>query len=868
MRYFLLLVPILLGASSAAEAPPSGTPETRLGTLPVVSARQGWGSLRLDKSVAEGPLVVAGQTFPHGFGTHSNSEIAFDLDGGYDIFRACVGVDDFLKNHPEAPKASVVFQVFADNAKVFDSGVMKMGDKAKPVEAKVTGASELRLVVADAGDGINCDHADWGEPVLLGAGPVRERPAAVHEVKARDLVVRLSRDGQIVGLAVGGSRQEWPLLAKTVLAGCRRVGETVVSDKKDELSFTRTLEDAASHRATMTERFTPAGEGVRWDVEIAADGPNWSAPVVSRFLFEKPESKLFWTAWGSPDFNGTQVEPDLAKLVEAAKASASPSWSDPLVGVAFPNHAWHYGNVTQNCPVGTDYVALPLMSVLDPKSEAGLSVVLSPEDVLLDLDLSVSSSGHCRWTRTNHRLGGSSTARFTLFLVPHEADWRGGLRFLTARFPRFFDPPNPRSHRFAGCGAYSIGETTIDAERFRRMAFGFNWKLSDDFPYMGMFVPPVKNQDEAWERSCDERSADQVGRTTTCRRMNDYAASMKRDGFGVLSYFNVTEFGKNMYGRKPVRAADDPELWKDPAAFLQHKLPQAVVDPRITTCYNAHIVDCGDPAYQAFILEQIRRNIDLLPATDGICIDRADWLRLYNRHADDGVSWIEGRPARSLFRSWLALMEKMGPRMHAADKLIYSNMMTMRLELCRELDGLYTEFGNNGNALNASSLLGLRKPVVCWTYNETLGQPAPDAFMQRHLHMGCFPTAPYPYNNHCINPEPKADQLYLDYGPMLDCLRGKKWILAPHCVGTATPGVKVNLFEVPYGYVVPVTFGGQAESAELTIRNLPALGKLRARVLHPGTPTAQPLESRCADGILRLAVPLQRGCAVVKLEKS
>ena len=32
--------------------------------------------------------------------------------------------------------------------------------------------------------------------------------------------------------------------------------------------------------------------------------------------------------------------------------------------------------------------------------------------------------------------------------------------------------------------------------------------------------------------------------------------------------------------------------------------------------------------------------------------------------------------------------------MHKADKVIFANTMTMRLELCRQLDGIYTEHGN------------------------------------------------------------------------------------------------------------------------------------------------------------------------------
>jgi hypothetical protein len=757
----------------------------RLGDLDFASAEQGWGQLQINKSVGDQPLAIAGKTYVHGLGTHAASEIVYELDGAFTNFTAWVGVDDFLKNNPEAPKASVVFQVFGDGKKLFDSGVMKIGEPAKRVSVDVAGVQELKLVVTDAGDGISCDHADWAEPVLEGR-PVKP---ALQEVT-------------LAGFTVG---------LGTKVAG-----------------------------AKTTERFIRDKTGIRWEVEITSTNAFGSAPIITRLNCGRPEGKLIWAAWGATDKG---------------------AWNDPLVPVAFLNRRWHYGNVAQGCPVGSDFVSLPLISILDPARDTGISLVLSPEDVLLNVDLAVTADGQVRFTRTNHRLGGGKTVKFTMHLVAHEASWRGGLRFMTARYPQFFEAPNPRAHKIGGCGAYSTGEQAIDVAKFKKMAFGFNWKLSDDFPYMGMFIPPVKNADEKWQRSCDERSAAYKGPTSSCRQMNDYAHYMKTNGFAVLSYFNVTEFGKKMYGRKPVKQPDDPQLWQDPAGYIKYKLPNAVVDPGIQTCYHAYIVDPGDSGYMAFMLEQAARNTKMLPATDGICIDRADWLRIYNRHADDAVSWIEGKPARSLFRSWIDFMSKLGPQMHRSDKVIFSNMMTMRLELCRQLDGIYTEFGNNGNALNTSALLGLRKPVVCWTYNETLNQPGPDAFMQRHLHMGCFPTAPYPANNHCINPEPKADQLYIDYGPLLNSLRGKKWVLAPHCVESSD--AKVNLFEVPGGYALPVTFGG--ETATVRVRGI---GKVKCEVLYPGSEKPVPLTGNFKDGTLELTVPVERGCAMVLLRNS
>ena len=191
--------------------------------------------------------------------------------------------------------------------------------------------------------------------------------------------------------------------------------------------------------------------------------------------------------------------------------------------------------------------------------------------------------------------------------------------------------------------------------------------------------------------------------------------------------------------------------------------------------------------------------------------------------------------------------------------------MTMRLELNRELDGIYTEHGDNPGALNAASLMGIRKPVLAWTCNETLDQPNPDSFFQRNLYLGVYPTAPYPFNHHCITPSKRADRYYLDYGPLMDAMRGRKWVLQPHCVEASAPGAKVNLFAVPNGYVAPVTFGETNTVVTLTLRNLDRLSEpLRGQALHPGSDTPVALKITRKRHQWTVEVPLKRGCAMVQ----
>jgi hypothetical protein len=65
-------------------------------------------------------------------------------------------------------RGSVVFQVYADGSKLYDSGVMTGAGATKSLKVSVAGKKELKLVVTDAANGLSYDHADWAAPMLLG----------------------------------------------------------------------------------------------------------------------------------------------------------------------------------------------------------------------------------------------------------------------------------------------------------------------------------------------------------------------------------------------------------------------------------------------------------------------------------------------------------------------------------------------------------------------------------------------------------------------------------------------------------------------------------------------------------------------------
>jgi glucose/arabinose dehydrogenase len=148
--------------TGSAPPPPPPTGSTYLSDLTWESATNGWGPVEKDRSNGESAagdgrtITLNGTTYAKGLGVHAVSDVRYRLGGACTRFRADVGVDDEVGSN-----GSVVFQVFADGAKLYDSGLLTGPAATKTLDVDVSGKSELQLIVTDAGDWISYDHADW-----------------------------------------------------------------------------------------------------------------------------------------------------------------------------------------------------------------------------------------------------------------------------------------------------------------------------------------------------------------------------------------------------------------------------------------------------------------------------------------------------------------------------------------------------------------------------------------------------------------------------------------------------------------------------------------------------------------------------------
>lgn len=131
-----------------------------------MSTQNSYAAPKKDKATSGNSLRLTANddseiVYEKGIGAHSNSTIVYDLTTNKDAayFTSYVGVDRQMYN----TVGSVVFQVYVDGVKQFDSGLMTSKVPQQFVEVNISGAKELKLVVTDGGNGNGSDHATWGD---------------------------------------------------------------------------------------------------------------------------------------------------------------------------------------------------------------------------------------------------------------------------------------------------------------------------------------------------------------------------------------------------------------------------------------------------------------------------------------------------------------------------------------------------------------------------------------------------------------------------------------------------------------------------------------------------------------------------------
>ncbi len=305
-----------------------GSETVSLSSLDLSGTEQDWGSPQKDKSVDGHPLSIGGKKFETGLGTHATSSLRINLKGKGERFTAWVGVDDEEKGQP----SSITFSVDGDGKTLWESGVMRAGDAAKQVDVDVRGVKSLHLLVGDAGDGINCDHADWADASFV---MLEGRPDTASVAPPEAAVILTPPSGPepaIHGPNVYGCRPGHPFLYQIPATGTRPMTFSARGLPKGL--------NVDSETGVMTGEVPKRGEYVvtlRAKNSVGAAQKKFKIVCGDTIALTPP---LGWNSWNCFAWSVTE---------EKIKAAANAMVSSGLI-----NHGWSYINIDDFWEVNRD----------------------------------------------------------------------------------------------------------------------------------------------------------------------------------------------------------------------------------------------------------------------------------------------------------------------------------------------------------------------------------------------------------------------------------------------------------------------------------------------------------------------------------
>ncbi len=152
---------------------PTPTPLALLGgsqiavtDLPARDVQFGFAPPQTGQTWDQQPIRMGGQTYARGIGVHAWTRMTYDVPPRARTFQAVVGLSDSTKVCG-AP-AAVTFEIRNERGELlYDSGRIDTETAPKVAQVDLKGAKAITLEVTEGGNGRDCDHANWGQPVFL-----------------------------------------------------------------------------------------------------------------------------------------------------------------------------------------------------------------------------------------------------------------------------------------------------------------------------------------------------------------------------------------------------------------------------------------------------------------------------------------------------------------------------------------------------------------------------------------------------------------------------------------------------------------------------------------------------------------------------
>jgi len=290
-----------------------------LDQLDLSTATQGYGTPMKNRSIDNKTLTIAGKTFERGFGSHSESSLTILLEGKATEFTAQVGIDDEVAGHQPAAE----FVVFGDNKKLWSSGVMRLGDAARPCSVKLDGVKKLELLVTDGGNGNYYDHVDWVDAKFETTGVSTFKTYSPIATEPYILTPAPKAEPKITGAKVFGVRPGSPFQFLVTATGDRPMTFSAYDLPKGLKINTQT--------GLITGKLSKIGTSI-----VILEAKNAKGKFQRKLCIESGDHIALTPPMGWNSWNCFAQEVSADKVKRAANA---------MVKSGLINHGWTYINI-------------------------------------------------------------------------------------------------------------------------------------------------------------------------------------------------------------------------------------------------------------------------------------------------------------------------------------------------------------------------------------------------------------------------------------------------------------------------------------------------------------------------------------------
>jgi len=443
-----------------------------------------------------------------------------------------------------------------------------------------------------------------------------------------------------------------------------------------------------------------------------------------------------------------------------------------------------------------NFCILPAVTLYDTTLDYGISFVC-PFEVkkpALSFKLRKSPSSDTLRVSYNYLRMSTSTgkhAQTSLYLVPHEGDWRPGLAWMHSIYPEYFDV-HPNSHTLDYEGRFLFGGYYVRAaDMDTAKSYGVKWEeYYSSHPFFGLYAPQDRSE---WVRIRDGDSAT----TYKIWLKNEPPVGYEKVVLGydtnrvMIAQFNLREIGSYPYFQSM-------EVWKSwvyndtipfPCSLSLAKDKYGNPLPHFDACrllnpdtnlYSSY--PPGELSWAGHIDSQVTAVLDSYPDAAGIFYDRDDYCD-YDYAHNDSVTMINTTPAYMLGFALEEINKHICEEVHNRNKGILTNGPTS-IEVCKNMDGIMTE--SYIPAVGSMQYVGLTRPMILFVIDKYASET--ETKDKAALYGGYFPSLEADVY------EPMSRVIDRKYQPLFDLYKGKTWVLDAHAL-RLPPDIKGNIFK-------------------------------------------------------------------------